>query len=62
MTDLERLKAELERQDRELAACFDELRALDSQLSIAVSPELMRALFPDPEPTAVATVPWACRA
>ncbi len=39
MTDLERIKAELERQDRGLADCFDQMRGLDPDLVIALSPE-----------------------
>jgi hypothetical protein len=41
---LKRLQAEIERQDRELAACFEELRGLDPELQVAVSPEWMQAM------------------
>lgn len=61
MTDLERLKAELERQDRELAVCFDQMRALDPEQVFAVSPEWMRELSVDPEPVQV-PAHWALRA
>jgi hypothetical protein len=61
MTDLERLEAELERQDRDLAACFDEMRALDPETVIGVSPEWMRELAADAAPIQV-PMPWALRA
>ena len=63
MTDLERLKAELERQDRELAVCFEQMRGLDPDLVISVSPEWMGDLSadPDPEPVPVPAA-WALRA
>ncbi len=61
MTDLERLKAELERQDRELAACFEELRGVDPELEISVSPEWIRELSGDADPTPV-PARWALRA
>lgn len=61
MTDLERLKAELERQDRELAACFEQMRGLDPELVVSVSPEWMRELSVDAEATPVPAL-WALRA
>lgn len=61
MTDLERLKAELERQDRELATCFEQMRGLDPELLIAVSPEVMDQLSVVPEPPPAAPAPWALR-
>lgn len=44
MSELERLKAEMERQDLELEACFEALRRLAPDMEIAVSPEWMSDL------------------
>ena len=60
MTDLERLKAELERQDHEIARCFEQMRSLEPELAIAVSPEWMRELSLEPQPEH-APAPWALR-
>ncbi len=61
---LKRLQAEIERQDRELAACFEELRGLDPELQVAVSPEWMQAMRDAAEATAPEPAPvpaWSQR-
>lgn len=60
MTDLELLNAELARQDRELETCFEQMRSLDPELVISVSPEWMDELSATPAPLA-APAPWAVR-
>ena len=60
MTDLELLTAELERQDRELDTCFEQMRALDPELVISISPEWIDELSADPAPIP-APAPWAVR-
>jgi len=61
MTKLELLNAELERQDRELAFCFEQLRALDPALSVSVSTEWMEEFEAEPAPVIVPAA-WAIRA
>lgn len=41
MSELLRLQAEIERQDRELEQCFEALRQLDPSTELRVSPEWM---------------------
>ncbi len=60
MTDLDLLKAELARQDEELGTCFEQMRSLDPELTISVSPEWMDELSADPTPV-LAPAPWAVR-
>lgn len=60
MTDLDLLKTELARQDRELEDCFEQMRSLDPALVIAVSPEWMDELSADPSPVAAPAL-WAVR-
>jgi hypothetical protein len=60
MTDLELLNAELERQNRELDACFEQMRSLDPALELAVSPEWLEAMAAEPEGFASVS-PWALR-
>ena len=63
MTDLDLLKAELARQDEELGTCFEQMRGLDPEMVIAVSPEILSELQGDPEPTAAPVLaPWCTRA
>ena len=63
MTDLELLTAELERQNRELDTCFEQMRALDPELIVSVSPEWIEEIAPRAEATpAAAPAPWAMRA
>jgi hypothetical protein len=61
MTDLELLTAELERQDRELESCFEQMRGIDPDLVFSVSPE-----WAQPSPAQQAAIdtpaPWALRA
>ncbi len=54
MTDLEALKAELARQDRELEACLEQIRALDPETQIFVSPETLEQLQAKPKAAAIA--------
>lgn len=61
MTDLEALKAELARQDREFESIFEQLRAIDPDLVLAVSNEMLSA-FEDKSEAPVVTPPnWAQR-
>ncbi|CAN5910966.1 hypothetical protein BH11MYX4_BH11MYX4_38810 [soil metagenome] len=63
MTDLELLNAELERQNLELETCFEQMRSLDPELVIAVSPEWMSELSAEPKATpAPPLAPWCTRA
>jgi len=61
MSDLQRLKAELELQDNAFAECFAQLRQLDSDLEVAVSPEWMAELSADSVPH-FTPLAWAVRA
>jgi len=58
MSDLQRLKAELELQDRAFAECFEQLRQVDPDVEIALSPEWMAEFPADPSPT-VTPASWA---
>lgn len=61
MFELERLKAEMERQDIELEACFAALRRLDPETEIAVSTEWLSELSATVEGAAAAQPTWALR-
>lgn len=61
MSELNALMNELERQDRELAERFEELRQLDPSMEIAVSPEWLAELGGE-APAHDAPVGWESRA
>ena len=63
MTDLEALKAELERQDREFEDVCQKLRALDPETEFRVSLEAFEELRADPTPKLAGPTPsWSTRA
>lgn len=56
MNDLDLLKAELLRQDRALDECFEQMRELDPELAIAVSPEWMSEMTAEAAPIPMMTL------
>lgn len=61
MSELQRLRSLLELQDAALAECFEQLKQLDPEAELAVSPEWLAALSPD-SPPAIAPMAWPARA
>lgn len=61
MTDLEAIKAELERQDRELAAAFEQLRAQDPDAQFLIPTELLEQIEAAGTTTTATPPTWLVR-